>query len=111
MASWKTIGTSLGAIATSLLTLSCCLPLPFLGAAGIAGAAVFFAKARPWLLAISVLLIGAGFFEVYRGVRCRRRQSKAAIACLGLATLVVVLLLLFPQVIASALADISSGAR
>ena len=37
MASWKTIGTSLGAIATSLLTLSCCLPLPFLGAAGIAG--------------------------------------------------------------------------
>jgi hypothetical protein len=111
MASWKTTGASLGAIATLLLTLSCCLPLPFLGAAGIAGAAVFFAKARPWLLGISILLIGAGFFQVYRGVRCRRRQNKAAIACLGLATLVVVLLLLFPQVIASALADISSSAR
>jgi hypothetical protein len=111
LSAWKTASASFGAVITSLLTLSCCLPLPFLGAAGIAGAAVFFAKARPWLLGISVLLIGAGFFQVYRGVRCRRRQSKAAITCLGLATLVVVLLLLFPQLIASALADISSGAR
>ena len=59
-----------------------------------------------------MLLVGAGFFEVYRGVRCRRRrQSKVAIVCLGVATLVLVLLLLFPQVMASALADISSGAR
>jgi hypothetical protein len=111
MTSWKTTSASLGAILTSLLTLGCCLPLPFLGAAGIAGAAVFFAKARPWLLGISVVLIGAGFFQVYRGTRCRMRQSKTAIACLGLAALIVVLVLLFPQIIASALADISSGAR
>lgn len=111
MTGWKTTSVSVGAIATSLLTLSCCLPLPFLGAAGIAGVAVFFAKARPWLLGISVLMIGAGFFQVYRGVRCRRRQSKTAIVCLSLATLVVLLLLLFPQVLASVLADISSGAR
>jgi hypothetical protein len=111
MASWKTTSASLGAMLTSLLTLGCCLPLPFLGAAGIAGAAVFFAKVRPWLLGISVVLIGAGFFQVYRGMRCRTRQSKTGIVCLGLATLVVVLLLLFPQNIASALADIFSGGR
>jgi hypothetical protein len=111
MASWKTTGASLGAIVTSLLTLSCCLPLPFLGAAGMAGAAVFFARARPWLLGLSVVLIGAGFFQVYRGMRCRARQSKTAIACLGLATIVVVLLLLFPQFVAGVLADISGSQR
>ena len=45
MAGWKTTGASLGAVVTSLLTLGCCLPLPFLGAAGIAGASVFLASA------------------------------------------------------------------
>lgn len=109
MAAWKTTGASLGAMVTSLLTLGCCLPLPFLGAAGVAGASVFLAGARPWLLGLSVILLGAGFFQVYRGMRCRTRQSKTAIALLGLATIVVVILLLFPQVIASVLADISGG--
>jgi hypothetical protein len=99
----------MGAVVTSLLTLGCCLPLPFLGAAGIAGASVFLTTARPWLLGVSVFLLAAGFFQVYRGMRCRTRQSKTAIVCLGLATVVVVLLLLFPQAIASVLADISSG--
>jgi hypothetical protein len=96
---------------TSLATLACCLPLPFLGAAGIAGASVFLAGARPWLLGISIGLLVAGFFQVYRGMRCRTGQSKTAIALLGLATMVVVLLLLFPQAIASILADISGGGR
>jgi type IV secretory pathway TrbL component len=91
--------------------LSCCLPLPFLGAAGVAGASVFLASARPWLLALSIILLGLGFFQVYRGMRCRARQSKTAIALLTLATIVVVLLLLFPQVVASVLADISGRQR
>jgi hypothetical protein len=107
MAGWKTTGASLGAVVASLLTLGCCLPLPFLGAAGVAGASVFLAGARPWLLGLSIILLGLGFFQVYRGMRCRTRQSKAAIVCLGLATVLVVLLFLFPQVIASVLADLS----
>src|SRR3984957_5058270 len=111
MASWKTTGVSLGAIATSLLTLGCCLPLPFLGAAGLASASVYFAAARPWLLGLSLILLGAGFFQVYRGLRCRMRQSKIAIGLLGFATFVVILLLLFPQVIANVLADISGNSR
>jgi len=107
MAAWKISGVSVGAVVSSLLTLGCCLPLPFLGAAGVAGASVFLAGARPWMLGISIALLGWGFFQVYRGMRCRTRQSKTAIALLSLATLVVVLLLLFPQVIASVLADLS----
>lgn len=111
MAGWKTAGASVGAMLTSLLTLSCCLPLPFLGAAGMAGASVFLAGARPWLLGLSIIFLGLGFFQVYRGMRCRARQSKTAIVLLGLATVVVVLLILFPQVIASALADVSGRQR
>lgn len=109
MATWKTTGASLGAMLASLLTLGCCLPVSFLGAVGIAGASVFLAGARPWLLGLSIILLGLGLFQVYRGMRCGTRQSKTAIALLGLATIVVVLLLLFPQVIASALADTSWG--
>jgi hypothetical protein len=108
MAAWKISGVSVGAVLSSLLTLGCCLPLPFLGAAGVAGASVFLAGARPWMLAISITLLGWGFFQVYRGVRCRTRQSKTAIALLSVATIVVVLLLLFPQAVASVLADLAS---
>jgi hypothetical protein len=111
MTGWKTSGASVAAVLSSLLTLGCCLPLPFLGAAGVAGASVLLAGARPWLLGLSIILLGLGFFQVYRGMRCRARQSKTAIALLALATVVVVLLLLFPQVIANVLADISSRQR
>ena len=111
MTNWKTTGASLGAMLTSVLTLGCCLPLPFLGAAGIASASVFLAGARPWLLGFSLILLALVFLQVYRGVRCRAPQSKTAIALLSLATIVVVLLLLFPQVIAGVLADISSRQR
>ena len=109
MANWKLNGVSLGAIISSLLTLGCCLPLPFLGAAGIAGASVFFAASRPWLLGLSIVLVIAGFLQLYRGMHCRVRQSRTAIVLLGLATFVLVLLLLFPQVIASVIADIAGG--
>jgi hypothetical protein len=107
MSSWKTTAASLGAMVTSLLTLGCCLPLPFLGAAGLAGASVFLSAARPWLLGLSVLLLGAGLFQVYRGMKCRARQSRIALVLLGLAAGLVVFLLLFPQMLAGLLADIS----
>lgn len=108
MSGWKTTAASLGAMVSSLLTLGCCLPMPFLGAAGIAGASVFLSAARPWLLGLSVILLGLGFFQVYRGMKCRARQSRIALILLGLAAVLVFLLLLFPQVLAGLLADISS---
>jgi hypothetical protein len=108
MSGWKTTAASLGAMVSSLLTLGCCLPLPFLGAAGLAGASVFLSAARPWLIGISIILLGAGFFQGYRGMKCRARQSRIALVLLGVATVLVVFLLLFPQVLAGLLADISS---
>lgn len=108
MSGWKTTAASFGAIVSSLLTLGCCLPLPFLGAAGLAGASVFLSAARPCLLGLSVVLIALGFFQVYRGTKCRARQSKAALVFLGLAAVLLALLVFFPQVVAGLLADISS---
>jgi hypothetical protein len=108
MPNWKITGASLGAILSSLLALGCCLPLPFLGAAGIAGASVFLSAARPWLLGFSVILLAVGFFQIYRGMKCRTRQSRTARVLLGLATILVVVLLFFPQAMAGLLADISS---
>lgn len=111
MASGKTIIASLGAMFTSLLTLGCCLPLPFLGAAGIAGVSVYLGVARPWLLGFSVALLGLGCFQVYRGMRCQARQNKIAIALLGLTALLIVFLLFFPQVLAGLLANTFSGQK
>jgi hypothetical protein len=74
----------------------------------LAGASVFLSAARPWLLGLSVILLGAGFFQVYRGMKCRARQSRIALVLLGLAAVLVVFLLFFPQVLAGLLADISS---
>ena len=108
MSGWKTTAASLGAMVSSLLTLGCCLPLPFLGAAGLAGASVFLSVARPWFLGLSVVLLGVGFFQVYRGMKCRARQNRIAVVLLGLAAVLVVFLLFFPQVLAGLLADISS---
>jgi hypothetical protein len=111
MSGWKTTAASLGAMVSSLLTLGCCLPLPFLGAAGLAAASIFLSVARPWLLGLSVILLGSGFFQVYRGMKCRTRQSMIPLVLLGLAAMLIVLLLFFPQVLASLLADISSQQR
>jgi hypothetical protein len=111
MSGWKTTVASLGAMVCSLLTLGCCLPLPFLGAAGLAGASVFLSAARPWLLGLSVILLGVGLFQVYRGMKCRARQSRIALVFLGLAAVLVIFLLFFPQVLAGLLADISSQQR
>lgn len=111
MSGWKTTAASLGAMVTSLLTLGCCLPLPFLGAAGLAGASVFLSAARPWLLALSVIFLGVGFFQVHRGIKCRAQQSRIALVLLGLAAALVILLLLFPQVLAGLLADVSRQPR
>ena len=106
MRHWKITGASLGAVFASLLSLGCCLPLPFLGAIGIAGTSVFLSAARPWLLGLSVVLVAVGFFQVYRGMKCRARQNKAALTLLGLTVVLVIFLLAFPQLVASWLADI-----
>ena len=102
-------GASVGAIVSALLTLGCCLPLPLIGAFGAAGASVFLGRARPWLLAFSAILLAMGIFQVVRGLKCNVRQGRTALVLLVLATVVVLITALFPQMLAGWLADISGG--
>ena len=96
--------TPVAAVVAALSTLACCLPLTFLGALGRAGASVRLQSARPWLLVIAALLLGIGFIQLYvRRNQCKRR-SPISIALFWCSVVVVLLVLLFPQVIASLLA-------
>ena len=69
-----TVLASLAAMGGALAASACCLPLmPFLLAAGLAGSAGFLIRARPYLIAASVLLLVYGCFGL---VRFRRMQGK-----------------------------------
>jgi hypothetical protein len=88
----------------ALSTLACCLPFAFLGAMGLAGASLKLQLARPWLLASAGMLLVVGFVQLYvRRNQCQKR-SPLSIALFWGAALVVLLVILFPQLIASLIA-------
>jgi hypothetical protein len=96
--------TPFAAVIAALSTLACCLPFGFLGAAGLAGAGVWLQSAKPWLLASAGILVVLGFIQLYvRRQQCRKR-SPLSIALFWLAAAIVLLVILFPQAIASLIA-------
>ena len=103
------ISASLAAILGSIATLSCCLPLGFAAALGAGAASAFFTTLRPWLLGISVVLIGFGFWQQRRATQCSVKGRKVGQVLLWSAVVVVVVMVLFPQQIAGFLADHMGG--
>jgi cytochrome bd-type quinol oxidase subunit 2 len=96
--------TPVAAVIAVLSTLSCCLPLTFLGALGLAGASVRLQSFRPWFLVSAAILLGVGFIQLYvRRGQCQKR-STLSIALYWGAVLIVLLAILFPQVIANLIA-------
>jgi cytochrome bd-type quinol oxidase subunit 2 len=96
--------TPVAAVVAALSTLACCLPFAFLGALGLAGVSIRLEAARPWLLVIAAVLLGVGFIQLYvRRNQCKKR-SPISIALFWCSVVIVLLVLLFPQVIASLLA-------
>jgi hypothetical protein len=96
---------SLAAVGSVIAASSCCLPLfPFLIAAGFAGGSTFLSAARPYLLAGSILFIGYGFYQARRARQCQRRPHWLTSALLWLSTVFVVISVVFPQVMANAVA-------
>jgi hypothetical protein len=96
--------TPVAAVLAALSTLACCLPFGFLGAIGLAGASVKLQIARPWLLVGAFALLVVGFVQLYRGRNQCKKRSALSIALFWVAATVVVLIVLFPQVIASLVA-------
>jgi hypothetical protein len=104
------ISTSLGAILSSLATMGCCLPLGFAGALGAAGASAFLQRFRPWLLALSIVLLGIGFWQQRRAKLCAVKRSYLNAVLLWTAVALVLAMIFFPQEIAGFIADHFSGA-
>ena len=103
------ISASLGAIASSLATLVCCLPIAFAAAIGAAGASAFLLKFRPWFLGLSIALLGIGFWQQRRAQQCAVKGKILGQVLLWTAAVVVVGMILFPQQIAGFIADRLSG--
>lgn len=99
------VSASLGAILSSIATISCCLPIGFVAALGAGAASAFFATLRPWLLGLSVALLGLGFWQQHRAKQCAVRGRMIGNVLLWAAVIVVVAMILFPQQIAAFIAD------
>ena len=99
------IAASVGAILSSLASLSCCLPLGFAAALGAGLTSAFLTTLRPWLLGLSVVLIGLGFWQQRRATQCAVKGRVFGQVLLWAAVVVVLGMVLFPQQIAGFLAD------
>jgi hypothetical protein len=106
----SSIFAPLAAILSSLATMACCLPLGFAAALGAAGASAFVQKFRPWLLALSIMLLGIGFWQQRRARLCSVKRNYLSSVLLWTAVVLVVAMIVFPQEIAGFLADHLSGA-
>lgn len=92
---------STGAVFAAVSTLACCVPLGFLGALGLASLSVRAQSLRPWLLGASVAFLAVGFVQLYVRKSACARRSTASLAIFWTAVAIVLLIVLFPQVVAS----------
>lgn len=96
-------GAAAAAIVTALSTLVCCLPLGFLGAVGLASLSLWAREYSRWLLMASIVFLLLGAIQLYFRKSCVGR-SKTSLVLFWTAVVVVLLVLFFPQVLASLIA-------
>ena len=103
-----TVAASLAAIGSVLAASACCLPLfPLVMAAGLAGTSAFLTAIRPYLLVGSILFIAFGFYQARRARKCNLRTSTFASVLLWVSAGFVLISILFPQIMANAIAGLS----
>ena len=90
---------------TSLATIACCLPIGFAAAAVTASLSMAVAAYQPWFLAASVLLLSVGAVQLRQTQRTCGRRPYSSLIIFGVCALIVVLVVVFPEVIAGLLAD------
>lgn len=105
MRQWTALSALSAAIMSSVATIGCCLPIGFAAALGAGAASVFVATLRPWLLGLSVVLIGFGFWQQRRAKQCAIRGRMISTVFLWSAVVLVLGMILFPQEIAAVIAD------
>ncbi|MFQ5709704.1 MAG: mercuric transporter MerT family protein [bacterium] len=105
----KAVLTTSGSILSALLASLCCIgPVVFsIIGAGSLGFAAAFEPYRPYLLVLTVLFLGAGFYFTYRKreVKCEDGTCKVESAStlnkvvLWMAAVVALVFMLFPQIL------------
>ena len=98
--------TPIAAAASALATLACCLPLGFAAAAASASLGTVVSAYRPWFLGASVLLVIVGTLQVRSAQRACRTRNTGSVVLLSLSAAIVVLVMFFPQAIATLIADL-----
>jgi hypothetical protein len=93
------------AAVTSLVTIACCVPMGFAAAAVTASLGMAVAAYQPWFLGASVLLLLVGGLQLRQTQRACGTRSSSSVIVFGLSAVIVVLVVVFPDVIAGFLAD------
>src|SRR5205807_4030388 len=105
--SGRTILASLAALGSVVLASTCCLPMfPFIFAAGAAGSSAFFAKARPFLLAASLLSIAFAFYQRWKAKKCQCKPSLLSPIVWWFSVATVLTFFLFRSVMANLVANV-----
>jgi hypothetical protein len=91
------------AIVAALSTIACCIPFGFLGAVGLASLSLWARQYSRWLLLTSIAFVCIGSVQLYFRKSCTAR-STASLVLFWTAVVVVILVALFPQLVATLIA-------
>jgi hypothetical protein len=97
--------TPIAAAVSAVATLLCCLPVGFAAAGATASLGAVALSYRPWFLGASMLLLIVGVVQVSRVHRTCPTRNRASIVILSVSAIIVLLVIFFPQVIATLVAD------
>jgi hypothetical protein len=75
------------------------------GAVGALGLSVALASARPWLIALALILLSIGLFQLYRRQRSCHRRSRLSLVLFGVSAVIVLAVIAFPQRVAQVMAS------
>ena len=88
-----------------LATIACCLPMGFAAAAVTASLGMAVAPYQPWFLGLSALLLMVGAVQLRQKQRTCGTRSYSSLIVFSLSAVIVLLVVVFPQVLAGLLAD------
>ena len=94
------------AVMSAFGALACCLRFVIAGAMGALGLSVFCERVRPWLIGFAFVLLAVGVFQIVRRQKSCQKRSRFSIGLLVFCAAIVLSILLFPQQVASLMADL-----
>ncbi len=95
----------IAAALTSLATLLCCLPVGFAAAAATTSLGMVVSAYQAWFLGASVVFLLIGLAQLRELQRTCVRRPYMSLVIFSVSAAIVLLVILFPQVVAAIVAD------